>query len=188
MKVRLVFPVVTILLAIALSACGIGVNAAKPTPTPDPQKAMLAFAQCMRDHGVNLPDPGSGGGPVNITADPTTMDAAQNACKSLLKGQDMKQPSAAEQAKMRDALLKFSACMRAHGINMPDPTFSGNGATVRAGDPGSDPSFDPNSAEFKAAQKVCQKLLPDQGKGMVTSGSGGAGSGGSGFSVQGGGK
>jgi len=175
-KVRLVFPLVTLLFAIALSACGIGVNAAKPSPTPDPQKAMLAWAQCMRDHGVNLPDPGAGGGPVNITADPATMDAAQNACRSLLKGQDMHQPSAAEQAKMRDALLKFSACMRAHGINLPDPTFSGNGATLRAGDP-TDPSMDPSSAEFQAAQKACEKNLPNSGKGMVTTGGGSAGSG-----------
>lgn len=174
MKVRFVFPLVTILAAIALSSCAIGVNAAKPTPTPDPQKAMLAFAQCMRDHGVDIPDPGSG--PVQFTGDPTTMDAAQTACQHLLKGQDFKGPSAAEQAKMRDQLLKFSACMRAHGINMPDPTFSGNGATVRVGDAGS-PGMDPNSAEFQAAQKACAKNLPGNGKGFSTSSGGGAGSG-----------
>ena len=167
MKIRLVPLFVTILSSIALSACGLGVNAAKPTPTPDPQKAMLAFAQCMRDHGVDLPDPGSKSGPVQFNADPTTMDAAQNACKSLLKGQDFKGPSAAEQAKMRDQLIKFSQCMRAHGINMPDPTFSGNGATVRVG-PGDANSIDPNSSEFQAAQKACEKNLPGNGKGMVT--------------------
>jgi hypothetical protein len=174
-KVRLVSPLVTILVALTLSACGIGVNAAKPTPTPDPQKAQLAFAQCMRDHGVDLPDPGSKSGPVQLNVDPTTMDAAQNACKSLLKGQDFKGPSAAEQAKMRDALIKFSQCMRAHGINLPDPTFSGNGAMVRAA-PG-DTTLDPNSAEFQAAQKACQKNLPGNGKGMVTTNGAGAGSG-----------
>jgi hypothetical protein len=171
-KVRVVFPLVTLLFAIALSACGIGANAAKPSPTPDPQKAMLAFAQCMRDHGVDLPDPGSGPGKVEIKADPATMDAAQSACKSFLKGQDMHAPSAAEQARMRDAMLKFSACMRAHGIDLPDPTFSNNGATVR-GD--GNPSVDPSSAEFQAAQKACEKNLP-KGPVNVTAG-GGAGSG-----------
>jgi hypothetical protein len=174
-KVRLVLPVVTLLFSITLSACGIGVNAAKPSPTPDPQKAMLAFAQCMRNHGVDLPDPGSTSGPTQINVDPTTMDAAQNACKSLLKGQDFKGPSAAEQARMRDQLVKFSACMRAHGVNMPDPTFSGNGANVivRAGDPG---TMDPNSAEFQAAQKACEKNLPKGGM-FSSSGPGGGGSG-----------
>jgi len=155
-----------------VSGCGIGAAAAKPSPTPDPQKAMLAWAQCMRDHGVNLPDPGSNGSgqAVQLNVDPATMDAAQNACKSKLKGQNLKTPSAAEQARMRDALVKFSECMRAHGINMPDPQFNGNGATIRAGDS----SIDPNSAEFQAAQKACQKNLP--GKGMLST-SGGSGSG-----------
>jgi hypothetical protein len=181
-KVRIVFPLVTLLFAITLSACGIGVNAAKPTPTPDPQKAMLAFTQCMRDHGVDLPDPGTASGPVKINVDPTTMDAAENACKSLRKGQDGKAPSAAEQARMRDQLIKFSQCMRAHGVNMPDPTFSGNGATVRVG-PG-DSTLDPSSAEFQAAQKACEKNMP---KGTFSSsgpGGGGSGSGGSGLQVQ----
>jgi hypothetical protein len=181
-KLRIAFPIITILLSIALSACGIGANAAKPSPTADPQKAMLAFAQCMRDHGVNLPDPGSTSGPVQLNVDPTTMDAAQNACKSKLKGQNLKTPSAAEQARMRDALLKFSACMRAHGINMPDPQFSGNGAILRGG---ADSSIDPNSAEFQAAQKACEKNLPNNGKGLSTTQ---GGSGGSGLQTQVGGK
>jgi len=107
------------------------------------------------------------------------MDAAQNACQSLLKGQDLKGPSAAEQARMRDQLIKFSQCMRAHGINMPDPTFSGNGATVRVG-PG-DSTIDPSSAEFQAAQKACEKNLP---KGKGTFSSSGPGGGGAGLQVQ----
>jgi hypothetical protein len=178
-KVRLVIPLVTLLFTITLSACGIGVNAAKPSPTPDPQKAMLAFTQCMRDHGVDLPDPGTASGPVKITVDPATMDAAENACKSLRKGQDGKAPSAAEQARMRDQLVKFSQCMRAHGVNMPDPTFSGNGAMVRVGPGDSGP--DPSSAEFQAAQKACAKNMP---KGSFSTSSGSPGSGGSGLQVQ----
>jgi hypothetical protein len=169
-KVRIAFPIITILLSIALSGCGIGANAAKPSPTPDPQKAELAWAQCMRDHGVNLPDPGTSSGPVQLNVDPTTMDAAQNACKSKLKGQNLKRPSAAEQARMRDALVKFSQCMRAHGINLPDPQFNENGATLRVG---GDSSIDPNSAEFQAAQKACQKNLPGKGTLSTSSGSGG---------------
>lgn len=173
MKLRLVSPILAIVVSMALSACAIGANAAKPSPTPDPQKAMLAYAQCMRDHGVNLPDPGSGGsGPVQLNVDPTTMDAAQNACKSKLKGQNLNTMSAAEQARMRDSLIKFSQCMRAHGINLPDPTFNANGATIRGGP---DSGIDPNSAEFQAAQKACQKNLPAKGQGLVTSGSSGGG-------------
>jgi hypothetical protein len=82
---------------------------------------------------------------------------------------------------MRDQLVKFSACMRAHGINMPDPTFSENGANVivRPGDPG---TMDPSSAEFQAAQKACEKNMPNGT--FSSSGPGGGGSGGSGLQVQ----
>ena len=33
-------------------------------------------------------------------------------------------------AKTKQAMLNFARCMREHGINMPDPKFSSNGATV----------------------------------------------------------
>ena len=173
MKVRFLFPAATIILSMALSACAVGAHAAQASPTPDPQKAMLAWAQCMREHGVNLPDPGSNGSgaPVQLNVDQATMDAAQKACRSKLKGQDLKQPSAAQQAQMRDALVKYSQCMRAHGIDMPDPQFSGSGGIQRLGG-----DIDPNSAEFQAANKACQKNLPGKGALSVRSGSGGASS------------
>ncbi len=171
MKPRMIFPVIAIAFSMMMmAACGTPASAAKSSSSADKQKAQLAWAQCMREHGVNLPDPGANSGPVQLNVDPATMDAAQNACKSLLKGQDLSKPSAADQARMRDALVKFSECMRAHGINMPDPEFNGNGATIRAGDS----SIDPNSAEFQTAQKACQKNLP--GKGAFST-SGGSGSG-----------
>lgn len=177
---RLIFPFVTLAISITLAGCGIGAAAGnKPTPTPDPQKSMLAWAQCMRDHGVDVPDPGSGSGPVGLNGvDPTTMDNAQNACKSLMKGQIGKTPSAAEQAKFRDAAVKYAQCMREHGVDMPDPQFSGNGAIQRLGG-----NVDPTSTEFQNANKACEKLLPfrpststsksgsgDSGTGSVTSG------------------
>ena len=179
MKYRVPFALLALTFSLALSACGLNVGAAKPTPTPDPQKAMLAFAQCMRAHGVDMPDPGAGGdvtiggGPGN-PIDQSTMDAAQNACKSKLpKGGH--QPTAAEQKQFQDQAIKFAQCMRQHGIDMPDPVFSssGGGGTVKQnlGD-----GVDPASAEFQAAQKACQSLMPGRaGSGTVTSGSGGFG-------------
>jgi hypothetical protein len=139
---------------------------------------MLAFAQCMRAHGVDMPDPGSGGnvtiGSAGNPVDQATMEAAQNACKSKLpKGGH--QPSAAEQKQFQDAAIKFAQCMRQHGVDMPDPTFSssGGGALVQQS---LGNGVDPTSAEFQAAQKACQSLLPNRGgSGTVTSGSGGFG-------------
>jgi len=51
--------------------------------------------------------------------------------------------------------LKFSACMRSHGVtNFPDPS-SGGGIQIN-----SNSGINPFSPAFKAAQSACRKLLP----------------------------
>jgi outer membrane murein-binding lipoprotein Lpp len=113
---------------------------------------MREFAKCMREHGVDMPDPkpaGDGGMAVTLGGgdgvDRTKVDAAQNACKHLMpNGGEMKPPSPEELDKMR----KDAKCMRDHGIDMPDPDPTGKGA-MRIGSPGDDPS------KFEAAAKAC---------------------------------
>jgi hypothetical protein len=56
--------------------------------------------------------------------------------------------------------LKFSECMRAHGItNFPDPNGSG-GIDI-----GQASGLDPRSPAFQTAQQACMKLLPGGGPG-----------------------
>jgi hypothetical protein len=171
-----------------------------PSPSADPQEAMLNFAQCMRDHGVDMPDPvfstdGKGGGTVtqagpasgaNPKDDPGFM-AAQEACKHFLD--DVRREGTAKQltAAEQKAFLDFAACMRDHGIDMPDPDFSGGGVSIQIGSPdgnGSDsgPKIGPGSATFEAAQTACQHFLDAVGmgkfgKGPSTSGGNGERSG-----------
>jgi hypothetical protein len=53
--------------------------------------------------------------------------------------------------------VKFSQCMREHGItNFPDPDSQGR-VQLEAGD---GTGIDPQSPQFKAAQQACQKLQP----------------------------
>jgi hypothetical protein len=53
--------------------------------------------------------------------------------------------------------LKFSQCMRTHGVpNFPDPT--GRGIQLSRGS-----GIDPASPAFQSAQKTCSKLLPGGG-------------------------
>ena len=135
------------------------------------KKALLDFSQCMRDHGVNMPDPQFSGGGARVTmredkgADPQKQEAAQKACQ---KYQDKVKPpsmSEADQKKMREAALKNAQCMRDHGIDFPDPQFDENGRmTMRLGGPGSD--VNPNSQKFKDAAQACQK----DGGGMMFGG------------------
>jgi hypothetical protein len=59
----------------------------------------------------------------------------------------------------REALVAFSACMRKHGVpNFPDPKAVGHGYGLTIGDEMA------NSPQFKNAQQVCKKLLPNGGR------------------------
>lgn len=134
-----------------------------------------AFSACMRKHGVpNFPDPDSKGRLTlngNMGFDPRSPQfrAAQRACRKLLPNGGKLDPKT--QAKMLRQALEFSQCMRSHGVpNFPDPKASGGGMELAI--PKS-AGIDPNSPQFKAAQKACQKLLPGQG-GSLESRRGGA--------------
>jgi hypothetical protein len=175
--------VVPVVLAGLLAACGQdpdddGVaslgdgasgSAASASPSVDPEEALQAFAECMREHGLeDFPDPTiDENGGIEISAgDPgdfgrAELDAAMQACDHLLpEGAgpgDGEGPSAEEQAAMEDALLAYAQCMRDHGIDMPDPEFSGGGVIQQGGD------FDPNDPEFEEADDACRHFLGDAG-------------------------
>jgi hypothetical protein len=114
----------------------------------------LAFAQCMRSHGIsNFPDPSGTGGPQTAPSglNPSSPQflSAQNACRSLEPAGNAG-ASSQNQAK----LLKFSQCMRSHGISdFPDPNSSGGFAASPGGD------LNPNNPQFTAAQQACRSLL-----------------------------
>ncbi|HKU58681.1 MAG TPA: hypothetical protein VJP39_03665 [Gaiellaceae bacterium] len=127
-------------------------------------KGNLKFSQCMRSHGVsNFPDPNSGG-QIGIDSasglDPSSpaFQSAQKACRKYLPNGG--QPTPQQLAKAKASALKFSQCMRAHGVkDYPDPNFSGGGVSIRiGGKQGSD--LDPNNPTFKAAQTACRGDLP----------------------------
>jgi hypothetical protein len=178
------------LAALAFTAAGCGSKAATPsvaqvattttTSTNGTQSSSSQrdngrrFSACMRSHGVTkFPDPSSDGG-INIRTGPgmnpasPLFQAAQRACQKLMPRPKNVSPAAA--AKAQAAMLKFSACMRAHGLkDFPDPTFSGGmvqlGIKKSAG-------LNPSSPIFQAAQKACQSNMPKP-PGATTQSSGG---------------
>jgi hypothetical protein len=100
------------------------------------EDAMLEFAQCMREHGVDMPDPSSNDGGMVIVGpgpgaavDDETFQTAQEACQPILDEveQNLPQPDPEEMARMRDQALAFAQCMREKGFDMPDPTFDEGG-------------------------------------------------------------
>jgi hypothetical protein len=126
----------------------------------------LAFARCMRAHGIpNFPDPG-GDGHFNkhvlrqLGVSDARLRAVNGACQHL-------QPpgEAPLTAQQQQDYLRAAACMRSHGIaGFPDPSFSGGGVhfPVPSG-------IDPNSPQFTQARHTCQRLIP---AGLPYSGSG----------------
>jgi hypothetical protein len=139
-------------------------NGGSAAPSGSGSADPAAFSACMRKHGVpNFPDPDSQGrlmlspGAGLNPASPQ-FRAAQRACKGLLPTGGKPDPQA--QAAFLKQALRFSQCMRSHGVpNFPDPKASGNGIGLTIGK-GS--GVDPNSPKFKAAQQACQSLLPGQ--------------------------
>ncbi len=129
---------------------------------PEAQKKMVAFAQCMRSHGVpDFPEPTEGhllirGNSKNgLNPGSPQFQTAMKACHSLAPAPRISpQQSAAIQAQA----LKFSACMRSHGVpDFPDPKFEGGGVQLQI-KRGS--GIDPQSSQFQAAQKTCQGDMP----------------------------
>jgi hypothetical protein len=104
--------------------------------------------------------------------------AAQRKCAKYSKGGG-KPPSAAKQQQAVAQVLKFSECMRSHGItDFPDPQVSSSGGGTRigislgGGGKGSSSNLNPNNPQFQAAQKACQALLPSAPSGSSSSSAG----------------
>jgi hypothetical protein len=134
----------------------------------------------MRQHGINMPDPqfsGSGGavaveqrGPTGVRPDDPKFKAAQEACKRYLpSGGQAARPNPQQQQQA----LRFARCMRAHGIDLPDPSPNGGGLVIQGGGSGGRTRSGPNpdDPKFKAAQQACQKYLPKGG--MASNSAGG---------------
>jgi hypothetical protein len=111
----------------------------------------VAFAACMRSHGVpDFPDPKatSEGQVISIPDDDSPgFTSALKSCRSLLP--DGGVPSPAQQAQEREELLRFAACMRARGVrDFPDPTFGNGRSPFPAG-------INRSSPRFAAAKRAC---------------------------------
>jgi hypothetical protein len=154
-------------LAVGLAACGGGSNQGttsaaaggeRAAQQSKAQDAALKFARCMREHGVDLPDPqgGRGGGFViggagaKFDPDDPLFKRAQGACQKFLAAA---RPNLTpdQRREQQEQALKFTRCMRTHGVDIPDAVVGGGG-TVRIG-PGKE--IDPTEPRFQRAQKAC---------------------------------
>jgi hypothetical protein len=129
------------------------------SPVTELTKA-LAYARCMRSHGVpNWPDPvltphgDYGFRTTGINPQSPAFQSALQACKALYKwGSTGQQLSPAQQ----QAWLNWAKCIRSHGVpDFPDPQFSGSEVHVSGG--GS------SSPQLQSAMDACKSQMPSTG-------------------------
>jgi hypothetical protein len=82
------------------------------------------------------------------------------ACQKYLPKAGGPPPDPAEMQKAFDRALKFSQCMRQHGVDMPDPKQENGGISISQSGP---MSVDPSSQKFKDAQQACQQYFGPPG-------------------------
>ncbi|WP_030454522.1 hypothetical protein [Herbidospora cretacea] len=151
-----------------LAACGTGQqsgvatagggSASAAAPSPSASGDAVKFAQCMREHGIDVPDPEPGGNAVRVRikegVDPATVEKANAECaefRPIGGGPPM------GDAAFADAVQKYTDCMRDNGVDMPDPQVDGGRMLIRA------PKDVMDSPEAKKAQATCEKHLPGGG-------------------------
>jgi hypothetical protein len=126
--------------------------------TQDKRQAALNFARCMRQHGINMPDPqitAEGIGqqlPSKAEEHSPKFQAAEQACRQYLPGGGRSTPPSAQE---RQRALAFARCMRQHGINMPDPQITAEGIGQEWPDPA-----ERDTPKFRAAQQACERAVP----------------------------
>ena len=147
-----------------------------PTPPQDPMDGLLDFAACMREHGVEMPDPQMSGDGVLMVFEATssvdiddppgimTMDedfmAAEEACREHL-GTMGPAGDPVLDAEVMEGMLAYADCMRQHGIEMPDPQMVDGGFMIGSPGSGADSQdIDPFSEGFQAAEEACRDVMP----------------------------
>lgn len=188
-------------IAVLAAACGGTSTAGADTFIGGTYTQSLAYAKCMRSHGVpQFPAPDGQGNFNNSQIESITQNnpQARNAwaqCGSLLPnkgtGLSVTQLQDMQQQNLRNA-VKAAHCMRAHGIeDFPDPAGSTQGSginwqpvqsAIQSG------RVDTNTPSYEAAYDACSgkrvggPIPPDYAPGFVApspppgSGSGGPGS------------
>ena len=121
---------------------------------------LVQFAQCMRSHGTDVPDP-TPGKPFQlpVATDPS-MAAAMRACQKWLPSLNAG-AAGGQNGKLAaelPGLIAYARCMRGHDIAMLDPNSFG--ALNLGPVPGITNDFGRYSPQFRAADAVCRRVLP----------------------------
>jgi hypothetical protein len=137
------------------------VASAPPSDDIDGQEALLQFASCMRDNGIDFPDPQFGVDGQGFGQPPDGVDFLSSdfldAIESCQQYLEALQPEvdAVQQAEQNEQLIAFAECMRSEGVDFPDPDPV-RGLTIGSfRDDAGNLTIDPFSSDFQQASGVC---------------------------------
>jgi hypothetical protein len=168
--VRILLVVGVLALTLMVAACGGGGGKAngvaslsgskQPTATHaggshDDRQAALNWARCMRQHGIDLPDPKFSRDnitqrlPTRAEQNSPKFKAAQQACRQYQPDGGQPTPPTAQE---RQQALAFAQCMRQHGINLPDPQITAEGIDQQL-----PTGVARDDARLKAAEQACHQ-------------------------------
>lgn len=151
---RAALPSALLVLALAVAGCGSGDSdeetvgeVAQSAKARDEQA--VKFAECLREHGVEVADPEDGKG-IRITGQlpKAEVDAAMEACREYSPMQE----GASADPEAEERMRKMAQCMRDNGVeDFPDPE-PGKGIQI-TGTVVEDP-------DFEKAEKACEQYAP----------------------------
>ncbi|MEV5766317.1 hypothetical protein AB0L34_17355 [Micromonospora sp. NPDC052213] len=160
---------VPLLVALAVAGCGgsgdgpavatAGGGGAEPVSASTAaqlgdEERQLKFAECMRENGVEVPDPEPGGARLfrfDGKTDPGKVQAAMEKCRQHLPNGGEKPKLDPEQV---DRMRKLAACMRENGVpEFPDPSADG-GIQLRLD------AMNVDDQQVKAAMEKCRQYAP----------------------------
>ncbi|MFI5690579.1 hypothetical protein ACIA58_01975 [Kribbella sp. NPDC051586] len=132
-----------------------GAQSTTPTSAPaslSQDEMAVKFTQCLRENGLNVPDPEPGKGPMlkfdkNSGITQEQVQKAMEACREYNpQSQGSANPQQAENGR------KYAECMRKNGVEkFPDPKPDQRGIMIGPG-----VADDP---DFQKAQDACQSIL-----------------------------
>ena len=93
------------------------------------------------------------------SGEPTVVDLGPGCPDPQHADGEVLAPGAAAPAEARKAFARFAACMREHGVDLPDPPAPGEEQVVRRLDEAKLPN--PASERFRTAEAACDDHLED---------------------------
>jgi hypothetical protein len=139
----------------------IAADGSQAQPTDRTEAAYLAWAKCMREHGIPVKDPVNGQPPTlqyNSSSGPSReqIQQAANLCQSTLAGiGGQTGPGGAPSQAELDKAFAYAKCIREHGFKTyPDPKVVNGVIDINA-----PPDIDVQDPRFKEADRICYPLI-----------------------------